>query len=420
MSQPRTVIIVGAGIFGLSTSLALRAKGHNVTVFDQHDYIQSRYDPEHHPNGQVASVDHNKILRPSYGTKIHYQRLALESREEWLKMNKDNDSELFVGCGMLRAQPSAHLGALEKETLANMERDGLRDTQFVKSNADDRQRAADRGWQDKLLDFNIPGEDVGCHFEAVLDSLSGFVKCSEACAYLLDKAVSLGVKFVAGADAGSFESLVIEGGPRGTGKNGRKVVGIKTGDGVVHQSDTVIIAAGSFSTQILPDLSYHLESSAGSVATFKIDKTETDLWNKYAPDRFPVLTWKSAPRDQNGKDSGSVYVFPRTENGLIKIGYRGIKFTNFVPAPQGTAFTQDGKWSIPLPYAESKSLPEAATEAIRQFVSIFLPEFATRPFSSTKFCWYTDSLDNSFLVGFHQPLDQAPQLKAQTNTDGIP
>lgn len=157
-------------------------------------------------------------------------------------MNKDNGSELFVGCGMLRAQPSAHLGALEKETLANMERDGLRDTQFVKSNADDRQRAAQRGWQDKLLDFKIPGEDAGCHFEAVLDSLSGFVKCSEACAYLLDKAVSLGVKFVAGADAGSFESLVIEGGPRGTGKNGRKVVGIKTGDGVVHQSDTVIIA----------------------------------------------------------------------------------------------------------------------------------------------------------------------------------
>ncbi|CAH0058417.1 unnamed protein product [Clonostachys solani] len=403
MSQTRTVIVVG---------------GHSVTVFDQHDYIQSKYDPEHHPNGQIASVDHNKILRPSYGAKIHYQRLALESREEWLKINKDSGSELFVGCGMLRAQPSAHLGALEKETLANMERDGLRDTQFVKSNTDDRQRAADRGWQNKLLDFNIPGEDASCHFEAVLDSLSGFVKCSEACAYLLGKALSEGVNFVVGADAGSFQSLAIEGGSSDAGRNGRKVVGIKTGDGIVHYSDTVIIAgkiaplqwnvdlakdvqlAGSFSTQILPDLSYHLESSAGSVATFKIDDTETDLWNKYAPDRFPVLTWKSAPRDHNGKDTGSVYVFPRTEDGLIKIGYRGIKFTNFVPAPQGTAFTQDGKWSIPLPSARSKSLPEPATEAIRQFVSIFLPEFANRPFNSTKFCWYTDTLDNSFLIDY--------------------
>lgn len=157
-------------------------------------------------------------------------------------MNKDNGSELFVGCGMLRAQPSAHLGALEEETLANMERDGLRDTQFVKSNTVDRQRAADRGWQNKLLDFNIPGEDASCHFEAVLDSLSGFVKCSEACTYLLGKALSQGVKFAVGADAGSFESLVVEGGPSGAGRNGRRVVGIKTGDGVVHYSDTVIIA----------------------------------------------------------------------------------------------------------------------------------------------------------------------------------
>lgn len=86
-----------------------------------------------------------------------------------------------------------------------------------------------------------------------------------------------------------------------------------------------MVPAGSFSTQLLPDLSYHLESSAGSIVTFKIEETERSLWDKYAPERFPVLTWKSTPRDKNGKDTGSVYVFPRTENGLVKIGYRGIK-----------------------------------------------------------------------------------------------
>lgn len=83
--------------------------------------------------------------------------------------------------------------------------------------------------------------------------------------------------------------------------------------------------AGSFSTQILPDLSYHLESSAGSLATFKIDKSNTDLWDKYSPERFPVMTWKSTPRDTSGKDTGSIYVLPRTPEGLVKIGYRGVK-----------------------------------------------------------------------------------------------
>jgi hypothetical protein len=83
--------------------------------------------------------------------------------------------------------------------------------------------------------------------------------------------------------------------------------------------------AGSISTQVLPELSYFLESSAGSLATFKIDPANTELWDKYSPERFPVMTWKSVPRDSSGKDTGSIYVLPRTPEGLVKIGYRGIK-----------------------------------------------------------------------------------------------
>lgn len=37
-------------------------------------------------------------------------------------------------------------------------------------------------------------------------------------------------------------------------------------------------------------------------------------------------------------------------------------------------------------------------DAIRQFAEIFLPEFANAPFHYTKLCWYTDTLDNSFVV----------------------
>jgi sarcosine oxidase/L-pipecolate oxidase len=49
---------------------------------------------------------------------------------------------------------------------------------------------------------------------------------------------------------------------------------------------------------------------------------------------------------------------------------------------------------------ESKSLPQGAIEAIEHFVSIFLPEFKDAPFHSTKLCWYTDSLDNSFVIDY--------------------
>lgn len=232
-----------------------------MTVFDLCDYDQSTYHPEHALNGQAASADHNKIvrfniaahhycsrlidsclqLRPSYGTKIHYQRLALESREEWLKINQEYGSKLFVDCGMLRVQPSEHLAIPEEETLASLKRDGLRHTQFVKNNTDDHWRAAELGWAAKLLDFGIPAEPDKL-FEAVLDSLSGFVKCSEACAYLQSKASSQGVKFRFGNGKGRCDSLVLDTRSEGAVGDIRKVVGVKTRDGTVHTCDTVVVA----------------------------------------------------------------------------------------------------------------------------------------------------------------------------------
>ncbi|KAF4121309.1 FAD dependent oxidoreductase [Geosmithia morbida] len=441
-----------AGIFGLSLATALNKRDYKVTVFDQNRYDESGYAPSFDSKVQAASVDHNKIFRASYGKKIHYQRLALEGRRGWESINDslgdDDDGPLFVNSGMLRVQPDDHLGALERETLASMERDGVRHTQFVKSIPEDVERARHLGWSSKLLDVAIPDKSPsGKTFEAVLDSLAGFIRCSDACNYLLKRASADGVTFHLGPEEGCFQSLVEEDGD-GSG-DGRKAIGLRTKDGIFHRADVVVIAgsfanqpppfsspppppppppqprsprrgltrkpftsAGSFSTQLLPELAYHLESSAGSLATFKIDRSDEALWQKYSPEQFPVITWKSAPRRQDGTDTGSVYVLPRTPDGLVKIGYRGIKvpplsppsdaflFTNFQPAPDGASFAQHGMWSVPLSPAESRRIHGDSVHAIRQFVSIFLPDFAKQEFHSTKMCWYTDSLDNSFLIDY--------------------
>lgn len=293
---------------------------------------------------------------------------------------------------MLRVQPTDELSPLERETLASMEREGLRDNQFVEGNREDCERAKNAGWDEKLLKFSIPDEPEGKSFEAVLDSLAGFTRCSDACAHFFTLAKNAGVEFEFG-DAGAFESLLHQDDDRT-----QRVIGLRTTDGTNHHADVVVIAAGSFSTQVLPDLAYHMESSAGSIATFKIEESEQALWDKFSPEKFPVMTWKSASRDEDGRDRGSVYVLPRTPDGLLKIGYRGVKFTNFQPAPENACFTQEGKWSIPLPAAECDVIPEKAATDIRHFVEVFLPEFRDVPFHSTKLCWYTDTLDNSFLV----------------------
>lgn len=39
------IVIIGAGVFGLSTSLQLALRGYkHVVVFDRHDYENSKYD----------------------------------------------------------------------------------------------------------------------------------------------------------------------------------------------------------------------------------------------------------------------------------------------------------------------------------------------------------------------------------------
>ncbi|KAI8965193.1 nucleotide-binding domain-containing protein [Daldinia sp. FL1419] len=315
MDSYKTIAVVGAGVFGLSLAVALRKRGHNVTVFDQNRYDETRYQPGLDNMAQAASVDQNKIFRVSYGTKLHYQRLAMESRKGWVSLNTMcEDNNIFVNCGMLRVQHFDHLGALEKETLANMQQEGLHDTQFIKSIPADRDRA----------------QHTHQTFEAVLDSLVGYTKSSEACAYFQKAAEAEGVKFHFGHEEGRFYSI--------------RVIGLKTNNGVFHKADVVVIA--------------------GNMATFKINKSNTSLWDKYSPERFPVITWKSAARTTDGKDI--------------------VSFTNFQPAPKDIPFTQHGRWSIPLTPKESLTIPQPSIDAIRNFGSIFLPEFKQISFYSTK------------------------------------
>ena len=70
----RSVIVVGAGVFGIPTALELRRRGWNVTMLG----------PGPIPHPLAASTDISKVIRMEYGPDVSYMRLAETARAGWL------------------------------------------------------------------------------------------------------------------------------------------------------------------------------------------------------------------------------------------------------------------------------------------------------------------------------------------------
>ena len=91
MAANKRIIIVGAGVFGLSTALHLAKRGYkDVHLYDAQPYDKNGYSCS---EGCVAaSCDDNKIIRASCGNAKLYQILAFQAVAEWRKW-KDNIAE---------------------------------------------------------------------------------------------------------------------------------------------------------------------------------------------------------------------------------------------------------------------------------------------------------------------------------------
>jgi sarcosine oxidase/L-pipecolate oxidase len=347
-------------------------------------------------------LDINKIIRSAYGSQTEYQEMTFEAIKEWNSWNDElamgkslppglsRDDKVFHKCGSLNITEAQELPPWELATIRAMIEQGHVDTQLVTTNP--RHVAISKSRGQNINPFKQAGKErpiVG-----VLDSSGGVAVADKACRFALHKAQQLGVKVVFDAVAGAFESLQY----RSTPSIGSpKVIGVRTKDNKIHPCAQVILACGGWTPSLLPALDGLCEATAGSVAFIKLPHTSSflELWDRFSPANFP--TWMYRMRDGA---SGGLYGFPRDDNGIIKIGYRGTKYTN--PKAQ-----KDGKErSVPATrWSEEEKLtqiPKQAMSAIQGFVYDFLPELENLGIAMTRVCWYTDTFDNHFIV------DQVP------------
>ncbi|EXK79501.1 hypothetical protein FOQG_15892 [Fusarium oxysporum f. sp. raphani 54005] len=257
------IIIVGAGIFGLSTAIHLAQRGYrNVNIFDRQPYEKTLY--SYTQGCDAASADINKIIRSAYGSQKIYQDLGLEAIKSW---NSWTEELLHDGAavppGMTTSDNiwinNGDLACTDEKTLPPFQRATI--------------ETKEKGLASHMQPF--AKELLG-----VLDTSGGITLADKACRFALHKAKRLGV-----------------------------VSGISTADGKTHQAALTIAACGGWTPSIVPELDGFAETTAGCVVIFKLPE---DLRERFSPSRFPAWSFKST----DGAEAG-LYGFPVDENGSI-------------------------------------------------------------------------------------------------------
>src|SRR5437762_4440223 len=102
------IIVVGAGINGVTAAIELKKRGHRVILID----------PGPLPHPLAASTDISKAVRAAYGPDEDYTELAERAVKLWRKWNEDFGIELYHEVGvMFVRQREMTPGGFEYESL---------------------------------------------------------------------------------------------------------------------------------------------------------------------------------------------------------------------------------------------------------------------------------------------------------------
>ena len=267
-----SVIVVGAGINGVTSAIELKKRGYKVVLVDR--------GPLPHP--LAASTDISKAVRAAYGADEDYTALAERSIELWRKWNTEFGDDVYHQTGVLflRQRPMQP-GDFEYESCKLFEKRGHK---FERINS-----AKLRG--------RFPAFNAERFQDGFLDSEAGYVESGRVVAALIESAKSLGVELCNGQFAALHE-------------DDNRVKGVVLQDRDRIGGDAVVVAVGAWTPYVLPFTRKFFRATGHPVFHLKPDKPEL-----FSPQRFPFF----------GADISTTgyYGFPLNREGVVKIANHG-------------------------------------------------------------------------------------------------
>lgn len=273
MAAIRSIVIVGAGVFGLTAALELCRRGWRVTMID----------PGPVPTPTAASTDISKVVRMDYGADELWTELGRRSIARWREWNEESGQPLFHNDGFLvLSRAPMQPGGFEFESFKLLTAQGER-LERLDSTAVARR---------------FPGWAADKHPDGYLSPSGGWAASGATVAWLAQKARAEGVQVFENC---AFDRLL---------EQESRVVGVRAKDGREFRADLTLLATGAWTPTLLPELSDVMWATGQPVLHFRVANPAD--WQ--AP-RFPV--WAA--------DIGRTgwYGFPALADGTLKVANHG-------------------------------------------------------------------------------------------------
>jgi glycine/D-amino acid oxidase-like deaminating enzyme len=267
------IIVIGAGINGVTAAIELNKRGHSVVLVD----------PGPLPHPLAASTDISKAVRAAYGSDEDYIELAERSIRLWHKWNEEFGIELYHEVGvMFVRRREMKPGDFEYESFKTLEQRGHKV---------ERMNSAEL-WK------RFPAWNPELFRDGVLELEAGYAESGRVVAALVERAKSAGVEL----RQNSRFSHLDEGHSR--------VKGVMFDNGERVEGNCVVMATGAWTPYLVPSTKKFFRASGQPV--FHLKPSRPDL---FAPERFPVF----------GADitTTGYYGFPLNRDGVVKIANHG-------------------------------------------------------------------------------------------------
>ncbi|KAH0256630.1 FAD dependent oxidoreductase, partial [Aureobasidium melanogenum] len=367
---PKSVLILGSGVFGLSTAYSLTQNpdfaNTSITLVDRSAF----------PAPDGASIDSSRIVRPDYAD-LPYARLAIEAQARWRNEwwgQQDVYHEPGLAVVVNKDESDNGNGDLGRkymrDSMANVERCGLKPG---KKSEGDHTNAAQETAIAAAAATGKGGSSPGDF--GYVNWRSGWADAEKGMRVLRAKVEETNRVHFLHASVSRLQF------------SNDAVTGCETDDGRVLTADLVVLATGAWTPALL-DLRGRCSATGQILSYIKISDAE----QKALGGRPTLLN-----------ESSGLFIIPPVNN-VLKIARHGYGYCNpvSIPHPEDPSA---GNITVSLPRTHIShpglEIPEEGKKALRSFLAAVYPSLATRPFISTRICWYTDTPRGDWLLSYH-------------------